>query len=668
MAARTREHDWSRTPLGPMDGWPAALRVAVDICLGSRFPMFLWWGPELVNLYNDAYVPILGKRHPAALGRPAAELWAEVWPVIGPQVEAVMARGEASLHHRVPLSLERNGYTEEAFFTWSHSPVRDERGAIVGVLCVVTEETASVLAERERDRLAAQRQLALDAARLGWWHYDPATGVASFDRRYTEIFGIAGRERPNDEILKRLHPDDLPGVWAKVEAALDPVDPKPYAAEYRIVLDDGAVRWVEAHGTATFAGEGADRRAVSFVGTVADVTDRKLAAERPLTILESITDAFFAVDRNWRLTYANGQAERVLGRPRAELLGRVLWDEYPGLAGTEFERVYRRAAADRVAGSVTAYYPDHDRWYEVHAYPGADGGVSAYFRDVSERVRADEARRRVEFRFERLVEQSPLSVQIAAPDGTIRQVNKAWERLWGFTPADLPGYSLLTDPELERLGVAPLIRRAFAGEAVAIPPIPYRPDRGQFAGRERWVGAYMYPVRDAAGRIEDVVLVHDDVTERRAAEEALRESEARFRQLADAMPQMVFAATPDGHVDYFNRRWYEYTGLPEGEVGFESWRHVHTPDGLARATVAWPEAVRTGRPYELEYPLRRHDGEYRWHLGRAVPVRNAAGAIVRWFGTNTDVHDQKLAAEALRESEQRYRSLFETIDEGFNVV
>ena len=110
MAARIRANDWSRTPLGPIERWPQSLRVAVSVCLNSRFPMFVWWGPDLVNLYNDAYIPLLGKRHPCALGTPAAALWEEVWPTIGPQVEAVVTRGEPSWHERNRLVVERNGF------------------------------------------------------------------------------------------------------------------------------------------------------------------------------------------------------------------------------------------------------------------------------------------------------------------------------------------------------------------------------------------------------------------------------------------------------------------------------------------------------------------------------------------------------------------------------
>src|SRR4029079_7740881 len=92
MSARVAAFDWARTPLGPRDAWPAELRIAVDICLSSRFPMFVWWGPQLINIYNDAYIPVLGKRHPIAFGQPAKHTWNEIWDVVGPQADVVMLR------------------------------------------------------------------------------------------------------------------------------------------------------------------------------------------------------------------------------------------------------------------------------------------------------------------------------------------------------------------------------------------------------------------------------------------------------------------------------------------------------------------------------------------------------------------------------------------------
>jgi hypothetical protein len=152
-AALLHSTDWSRTPLGPMERWPKSLCIAVGICLNSRFPMFVWWGPELINLYNDAYIPVLGKRHPEAFGRPARAIWTEISPVVGPQAEAVMRRGESTWNERVLLVMERHGYTENTWFTWWYSPIPDDRGGIGGVFCACTEDTSRVLVERERNRL-----------------------------------------------------------------------------------------------------------------------------------------------------------------------------------------------------------------------------------------------------------------------------------------------------------------------------------------------------------------------------------------------------------------------------------------------------------------------------------------------------------------------------------
>lgn len=147
MAAQVAAYDWSTTPLGPMQAWPQSLRTSVNICLNSRFPMFVWWGPELINIHNDAYIPVLGERQSWALGKPATQIWTELWPTIGAEVELVM-KGEAVSHVRERLMLERNGYTEETFFTYSHSPILDDDGSVGGLFQVCYDETAVVLAER----------------------------------------------------------------------------------------------------------------------------------------------------------------------------------------------------------------------------------------------------------------------------------------------------------------------------------------------------------------------------------------------------------------------------------------------------------------------------------------------------------------------------------------
>lgn len=190
MSRLLESTDWSATPLGPPGSWPPGLRLAISICLSSRFPMFLWWGPSLVNIYNDAYIPILGKRHPEAFGRPAREIWHEIWDVLGPEQVAVMERGEATWNERVLLVMERNGFTEETWFTWSYSPIHLEDGSIGGLFCACTEETASVLAERERDRLVREAQSA--AQTLQAW-FDNAPGFVALLRGPEHVFEMVNK-------------------------------------------------------------------------------------------------------------------------------------------------------------------------------------------------------------------------------------------------------------------------------------------------------------------------------------------------------------------------------------------------------------------------------------------------------------------------------------------
>ena len=160
LAALVEAADWSAGPLGDPQAWPQSLRTAVGICLSSRFPILLWWGPELVMIYNDAYRPMLGQsKHPRALGAPGREVWGEIWDVIGPMLGQVMAGGGATWSADQLLVLDRNGYPEECFFTFSYSPITDESGGVGGVFCAVTETTERVVGGRRLATLAEMASL-----------------------------------------------------------------------------------------------------------------------------------------------------------------------------------------------------------------------------------------------------------------------------------------------------------------------------------------------------------------------------------------------------------------------------------------------------------------------------------------------------------------------------
>jgi PAS domain S-box-containing protein len=248
----------------------------------------------------------------------------------------------------------------------------------------------------------------------------------------------------------------------------------------------------------------------------AESARREIAA-----ILESIGDAFFALDDQWRFTYLNHHAETLLQRARESLVGRSIWDEFPEAVASPFGVAYRRVMESRQDERFEAYFGPLDMWFEVGAYPALTGGIAVYFQDVTVRRRA----------------------------------------------------------------------------------------------------------------------------------------EVQFGTLAETMPQLVWSTTAEGYHDYYNSRWYEFTGMSrEGPQGW-NWKAFLHPDDFERSLAAWERSLRTGEPYSVEYRFREaSSGGYRWFLGRALPLRDERGRIIRWFGTCTDIDDTKRAESdrdaALREAQQ----------------
>ena len=206
MGALMRSLDWSKTLVGPVSTWPHSLRTAVSILLSSRFPMLIHWGPEYVQFYNDGFRPILGaSKHPGALGQPAYPWWTEIWDILVPMFNRVMS-GEGTWYENQVVFPNRYGYTEEAYFTFSHSPIRDESGQVVGIFQAITETTEQILSERRLSTLrdlaakAAEAQVAQDACRIAAETLSQNPNDIPFallylldeDRKYARLAGTAG--------------------------------------------------------------------------------------------------------------------------------------------------------------------------------------------------------------------------------------------------------------------------------------------------------------------------------------------------------------------------------------------------------------------------------------------------------------------------------------------
>lgn len=310
--------------------------------------------------------------------------------------------------------------------------------------------------------------------------------------------------------------------------------------------------------------------------------------------------------------------------------------------------------------------------YDVTEHKRAEDELRSSQQRAFEAMRAAETERR---RLNALLEAAPVGIAMVDAEGRIIRTNRESRRIWGY-PAKKNMDELVQrkgwwSDGTERQG-APIqadewvLARALKGEEAPRDIVEIEPFDAP--GSRRHILISGAPVHDADGRIIGSVAAQMDITDRVKTEKALRESEAMFRTMANAMPQMVWSTRPNGYHDYFNDQWYEFTGVPEGSTDGDDWIDIFHPDDRERTSKIWRHSLDTGEPYEIEYRVRHRSGQYRWTLGRALPVRDEKGAIVRWMGTCTDIHEQKMAQDALRQSEQKFRLLYENAPIGITHI
>ena len=310
MGALIRAHDWRKTPLGPLDTWPQSLRTAIRLVLNNGHPMYIWWGPDLLCFYNDAYRESIGaERHPGSLGRKGREVWDEIWEIIGPQIAQVMSGGGATWQQNALVPITRHGRIDDVYWTYSYSPIDDASApsGVGGVLVVCTETTEHVLgalrSAEERKKFAQlfealreseeQLRLATDAAEVGLWDLDVGSDSLFWPARVKAMFGISA-DVPISmaDFYAGLHPNDKEHTSAAFAAALDPKKRAVYDVEYRTIgKEDRLIRWVAAKGRALFDGD----RCVRVIGTAIDISARKATEEKLRELNEDlerrVTDA-----------------------------------------------------------------------------------------------------------------------------------------------------------------------------------------------------------------------------------------------------------------------------------------------------------------------------------------------------------------------------------------
>ncbi|HEX6041591.1 ATP-binding protein [Longimicrobium sp.] len=509
MRARFRRMEWAATPLGPVEAWPQSLRTAVGIVLTSTFPNILLWGPDLLQLYNDGYIPFLGAKHPWGLGIPTRQCWPEAWAFNEPIYQRVMA-GETVAFHDQLYRLRRRGPgvpADDVYITLCYSPVHDEAGAVGGVLVTLFDTTDQVEGRRYQAELAAsevRHRLAVDAARMGTWEWDLRADHARFDARVAELFAFAPDEpRDRVEILAtRVHPDDAERVGAALTGAADPDGDGRYEAEYRVVRPDGTERWAAAMGRMIFQEKDGARTPVRLIGTVQDVTARKESEEelrRAKREMEAHADRLSGANERLRESNAALEEARRALQARNDLL-----------ADQQMELELVNTQLQENAAEL-----------EVQT-EALDEAVAA--------LRASETR------FRSVLEQAPLAVAVMeGPEHVYTLVSPRYAQTPGGGRPLLGRSIREAFPELDGQGFAELMDRVYAsGEPYFAPERTVWLDRdGDGLVEEYFFDVGYQPLRHADGSVYGIASVAADVTDKVRAlreAEAARQAEAHARQ------------------------------------------------------------------------------------------------------------------------------------------
>ncbi|MBI1402069.1 MAG: PAS domain S-box protein [Porphyrobacter sp.] len=686
MARRIREHDWQDSPLGPIAGWDQTLRTAVDLMLASGHAMQLAWGPERIVLYNDAYAPILGKRHPAAFGRRVRDIWPEAWEDAGPVIDRVFA-GETVRFEGRPSPGAGSSDPASAWWSFSCSPVRDERGVVVGLLNVPLGAAPAVRAAGAEKALgASERQL------------------RHVFERMTEAFGLMDRDlrivtqnnaalemdgRTLEELVGLTHEEAYPGADPELERLYRHALARnePVQLEHRHEFDDGDVRWLEMRafpvpeGLAVFwrdvtgrkEAEEALAEELRSVRILHDIAARLVSEENIRTIHEEILGAALAITR----------AEAGVVQMHDDEHGALVTLASRGL-GARAQRQLRAIPASIEDGAVDAegsrggartchdLDPDSDDPAEralvregLHAGRSTAlrsragevlGVVSTYWRQPGGRLsdralrfldllarqaadligqrREEAARRRNEARLESALSISTVGVLFWDCDGRITDTNGAFLQMSGFAPDELQGmrWQDLTPPEFHARSQAFLDEVEATGEG---PPYEKQYLR---ADGSRWWGLFSAR-RMEAGYVEFVI----DITGAKEARARLEESEERLASVVEIGQLGLWDwDIVTGRVLWSDEH-YRMMGLAVGAVepSYALWASGLHPDDRAPTEAALAEAMAERHAFNREFRVVREDGTVRWLHGRGRFVYSGKGRPVRMIGAVVDTTERR---------------------------
>ncbi|MEW4567045.1 PAS domain S-box protein [Tautonia sp. JC769] len=639
--------------------------------LADTMPQILWAARSdgVVESFNGRWYEYTGMNAEEALSR---EGWlTAVHPEDEPRIRSLRERafGQGDL-----LEAEVRLRRHDATYRWHlvrSVPVRDESGRLMQRFGTATDIDDRKQTE-ERLRGSEERlRLALQAARMGTWSLEIGGDRIEWSENVDEVLGVPrGAVGGSVEGFCRLiHPEDRERVESAVDRAV--VERSGDEIEFRVIRPDGSVGWLLGKGNVESEAAGGPAR---LLGLVMDITGRKEAERERSALLSRLTtlvdntplgviewDARFVVTR-W-----SGQAEKLFGWTAAEVLGKRI-DEIP-LLFEDREQVegIRDRLLDPASRFVVAQNRNRSRagdersceWYNsvLHDESGRMVAVLSLVLDVTERRRIEERLRSERERVQLVADAVPALMSYIDKYAYYAMNNRSYETWFAVRREDALGKHMrdvLGENAWETL--IPHVEAVLTGKVVNYEAeVPYR------EGGTRWINATYIPDVGEGGEVRGFVAHVTDITERHQREEQLRESEARFRQLAEAMPQIVWVTDREGKVTYLSRHWEAYTGTSIEQGMGDRWIDCVHPDDRPALLRTWHASIREGSPYRAEYRLRDRDGVDRWHMDLGVPVYDATGRVLRWYGSITDIDEPKRLAEALQDADRRKDEFLATL-------
>ncbi len=664
MERRIRGYDWSATSLGPLASWPQSLRTAVNIVLHSPAPLVMLWGPDGIMIYNDAYSVFAGGRHPALLGSKVLEGWPEVADLNSRVLRAGLRGGTLSFRDE-HLILHRPGRPKDVWVNLDYSPLMDDEGTPAGVLAVVVETTDRILAEQALRRSQTELARVQQIGSVGGFEVDLTNGFRTRrSREYLLIHGLTdeAEEGSYEDWAKRVHPDDLARCERDFSEAVNSNSVR-YSSEYRIIRPiDGDVRWIA---TKAEIERDANGRAQRLVGAHIDITDRKNVEqtlrerEAELARVQQIGKVG-GVEVDLRDGFRNRRSPEYLaihGLP-PEAKGEPHQDWVRRIHPDDRERTERQFI-DAVNGNVLDYSTEYriirpsdgqTRWIAVKAeIERNDLGhplrlVGAHI-DVTDSKIAEQAVREGEQRFRLVSENAPVMLWMGNAEGSCVYLNRKLREFWGVSEetVDTFDWSTMLHPD-SRFAAYETFERAMRDHSPFCLEAQYRRSDGEY----RLLRTDAQPRFDATGTFLGMIGVNVDITEARRNEQALKESEERFRLIANSAPVPMWVRNLDGTHAFVNEAYMEFFGLSdEAVLAFDPVQAIH-PDDLPDFHHKQTAGERSRQLYILEARYHRADGQWRWLRTEVQPRLGPDETHIGFIGIAHDITVAKRAEIELR--------------------